>query len=102
MNGEQLGLGCTKLVQQSIDGEGGVCRSSDSTKPVRSPGGDGELDVVGSEEGDTVVVADVAAGLHDVGEAVSASPDLFEMVAPALSLSISNGAVSGRTGPLGC
>ena len=50
---------------------------------MRSPGGDGEFDVVGSEESDTVVVADVPAGLHDVGETVGASSDLLEVVAPA-------------------
>ena len=82
VNDEQLGLGRVELVQQFVDGEGGVCRSGDSAEPVRSPGGDGEFDVVGSEESDTVVVADVPAGLHDVGETVSASSDLLEVVAP--------------------
>ena len=50
---------------------------------MRSPGGDGELDVVGSEESDTVVVADVPAGLHDVSETVGASSNLLEVIAPA-------------------
>ena len=39
--------------------------------------------MVGSKESDTVVVADVPAGLHDVGETVGAGPDLLEVVAPA-------------------
>ena len=47
VNDEQLGFGCVKLVQQFIDGEGGTGCRRDSTEPVRSPGGDGELDVVG-------------------------------------------------------
>ena len=83
VNDEQLGLGRVELVQQLVDGEGGVRRSGDSTEPVRSPGGDGEFDVVGSKECDAVVVTDVPAGLHDVGETVGASPDLLEVVVPA-------------------
>ena len=83
VNDEQLGLGRGELVQQFVDGEGGIGRSSDSAKPVRSPGGDGELDVVRGEESDTVVVADVPASFHDVSETVGASSDLLEVVAPA-------------------
>lgn len=83
MNDEQFGPSGIELIQQFVDGEGGVSRSGDSTEPMRSPGGDGELDVVGGEESDTVVVSDVPAGLHDVGEAVGASSNLLEMVAPA-------------------
>lgn len=82
VNDEQLGLGGIKLVQQFVDREGRVGRSGDGTEPVRSPGGDWELDVVGSEESDTVVVADVPAGFHDVGESVGASSDFLEVVAP--------------------
>ena len=83
MNNEQLGLGRVELVQQFVDGEGGIGRGGDSPEPVRSPGGDGELDVVGSKESDTIVVADVPAGLHDVGKTVGASSDLLEVVGPA-------------------
>lgn len=39
--------------------------------------------MIGSEEGDTVVVVDIPTGLHDVGEGVGASPYLLEVVAPA-------------------
>ena len=49
---------------------------------MRSPGGDGELDVVGGEERDTVAVADIPAGFHDVGDSVGASSDLLEVVTP--------------------
>ena len=83
MNDEQLGLGRVELVQQFFDGESGVGRSGDSTEPVRSPGGDRKFDMVGSEESDTVVVTDVPACLHDVGETVGTSPNLLEVVAPA-------------------
>ena len=78
MNYEQLGLCYVGLIRQFINGEAGV-----STEPVRSPGADRELEMVGSEEGDTVVIADAPAGLHNVGETVGASSDLLEMVAPA-------------------
>ena len=101
MNDEQLGLGRVELVQQLVDGEGGVCRSGDSAEPVRSPGGDGELDVIGSEESDTVVVADVPAGPHDVGKTVGASPDLFEVVAPARVVVNEPWGVLRTNGPIG-
>ena len=37
-----LALVVLSLVQQSIDGKGGVGRGSESTKPVRNSGSDGE------------------------------------------------------------
>ena len=83
VNDKQLCLGRVKLVQQFIDREGRVGRSGDGTEPVDCPGGDGEFDVVGGEESDTVVVADVPAGFHDVGESVGAGSDLLEVIAPA-------------------
>lgn len=55
-----------------------VDRGGDSSEPVCSPGGDRELDVVGSEESGAVVVTDVPVGLHDVGETVGANSDLLE------------------------
>jgi len=83
MNDKQLGFGRIELVQQFVDGKGGVCRRGDSAEPVSSPGGDGKLYMIGSEESDTVVVADVPAGLHDVSKTVGTSSDLLEVVAPA-------------------
>ena len=64
VNNEQLGLGRVELIEQFVDGEGGV-GGGNSTEPVRSPGGGGELDVVGSEESNAVIVADVPASLRD-------------------------------------
>ena len=49
---------------------------------MRSPGGNGELDVVWGEESDTVVVTDVPASFHDVGESVGSSSNLLEVVTP--------------------
>ena len=83
VNDEQLGVGRVKLVQQLLDGEGRVGRSGNCTEPVRSPGGDGEFDMVRSEESDTVIVADVPAGFHDIGKSVGASSDFLKMVAPS-------------------
>ena len=62
---------------------GEICRGGNSTEPVCSPSGDGKLDVVGSEESDTVVVADVPAGLHDIGKTVGTGSNLLKMIAPA-------------------
>ena len=101
VNDEQLGLGRIELVQQFIDGEGRVCRSSDGPEPVRSPGGDGELDMVGSEESDTVVVTDVPAGLHDIGETVGASSDLLEVVGPTRIVIDEPWGGLGADGPVG-
>ena len=61
MNDEQLGLGRVELVQQSVDGEGGVGRGSDDTEPMRSPGSDSGRGMAGSE-GDTTVFVDVPSG----------------------------------------
>ena len=80
VNDEQLGLGRVKLVQQFVDGEGGVGHGSDSTEPMHSPGGDGKLYVIGGEECNAVVIA---YGLLDVGKTVSTNPDFFEVVTPA-------------------
>lgn len=50
---------------------------------MRGPGSDRELDVVGSEESDTVAIPDVPAGFHDVSERVGTSSDLLKVVTPA-------------------
>lgn len=82
VNDEQLGLGRVELVQQFVDGEGGVSRG-DSTEPVRSPGSDGGLDVIGMKEATQSLLPMFPAGLRDVGKTAGASSDLLEMVAPA-------------------
>ena len=64
MNDEQLGLGCVELVQQSVDGEGEIGRGGNSTEPALSLGGDAELDMVGGEESNTVIVPNIPADLH--------------------------------------
>ena len=83
VNDEQLGPGCVELVQQFVDGEGWVGRCCDSTEPVSSPGSDGELHMVRSEESDAVAIAYIPASLHNVRKSVGASSDLLAAVALA-------------------
>ena len=101
VNDKQLGLGRIELVQQFVNGKGGVSRRRDGPEPVRSPGGNREFDVVWGEESDTVVVADVPAGLHDVGESVGAGSDLLEVVAPARVVVNEPWGGLGANGPVG-
>ena len=82
VNNEQFCLGRVELVQKLVDGESRVCRGGDSTEPVRSPGGDRELDMIWGEKSDAVVVADIPAGFHDICESIGASLNLLEEVAP--------------------
>jgi len=63
VNDEQLGLGRVKPVHWFVGGECGVGRGG------RSPGGDGEFDVVGSEEND----------VRYTGRTVGESPNFREL-----------------------
>lgn len=98
---EQLGLGRVELAQQFVHEEGRVDRGGDSPEHVWSPGGDGELDVVGSEENDTVVT-DVPVSVHDIGETVGAIQISSRWRLLSVSSSMNHGAVraNGHVGVL--